>query len=117
SHGSLYLSNIHTGSLSSRFQIGKRADLFLGYTRVQDVGDNRRALAIPSPSATGAPLFLVNAQVFPLAFDSPQARLSIPLHTRLRLNFGYQFYRYREDFSALQNYRAHTGFASMLWSF
>jgi len=93
-----------------RFSLQQRIDFSLGYTRVQDTGDGRSLLL----SGTGAfPEF----QVLPLSFDSPQARVSISLHQRLRLNFGYQYYRYAEEFSALRNYRAHTGFTSMLWSF
>ena len=35
----------------------------------------------------------------------------------VRLNFGYQFYRYQEDVLPEQNYRAHTGFSSLSWVF
>ena len=107
---SLYVSNVHSGHAAVRFSLQQRIDFSLGYTRVQDTGDGRSLLL----SGTGAfPEF----QVLPLSFDSPQARVSISLHQRLRLNFGYQYYRYAEEFSALRNYRAHTGFTSMLWSF
>jgi hypothetical protein len=107
---SLYISNIHAAHATVRFVLGQRADFSVGYNRVQDTGDGRALLL----SGTGA--FPV-AQVFPLSFDSPQARVSIRLHQRLRLNFGYQYYRYAEEFSAFRDYRAHTGFTSMLWSF
>ncbi|MDX2149294.1 MAG: hypothetical protein SFV54_01060 [Bryobacteraceae bacterium] len=114
---SAYISNIHTGSLGVRVQLRRRADLFLGYTRVQDRGDGRPSLFTPRSTAPGVAPFLIGAQVFPLSFESPLARVSVPLHARLRLNFGYQFYRYREEFTVAQNYRAHTGYASVLWSF
>jgi hypothetical protein len=44
-------------------------------------------------------------------------RVSLRLHEKLRWNFGYQHYNYREDFFGLQNYRAHTGYSSLQWSF
>ncbi len=106
----LYVSNVHSGHATVRFALASRADFSLGYMRVQDTGDGRAQLA------AGAGAF-PSAQVLPLTFDSPQARVSIRLHSRLRLNFGYQYYRYAEEFSALRGYRAHTGFSSMLWSF
>jgi hypothetical protein len=52
-----------------------------------------------------------------MRYESPLARLSVRLHERLRWNAGYQFYHYRDDTAAFQNYRAHTGFTSLLWSF
>ncbi|MCC6539552.1 MAG: hypothetical protein IT162_18520, partial [Bryobacterales bacterium] len=53
--------------------------------------------------------------------QSPLVRFSVRLHDKIRWNFGYQHYNYSEDFApllgALQNYRAHTGFTSLMWSF
>jgi hypothetical protein len=60
---------------------------------------------------------LLAAQTFPLRYLSPSARLSIRITPKLRWNVGYQYYGYREDFSAVQNYRAHTGYSSVSWSF
>lgn len=108
---SLYVSNVHSGHTTARFSVASRVDLSFGYSRVQDSGDGRSALLLSSSST------FADAQVLPLAFDSPQARVSIRLHQRIRLNFGYQYYRYTEDFSAVRDYRAHTGFTSVLWSF
>jgi len=34
-----------------------------------------------------------------------------------RWNLGYQRYNYREDFSSLQDFRANTGYTSILWAF
>ena len=107
---SLYISNVHAAHATVHFSIAQRVDISLGYNRVQDTGDGRTVLL----SGPGA---FPDAQVFPLTFDSPQGRVSIRLHQRLRLNFGYQYYRYAEEFSAIRNYRAHTGYTSMLWSF
>jgi hypothetical protein len=56
-------------------------------------------------------------QVFPLSFESPLARVSLRINEKLRFNAGYQYYGYNEDFSSFQNYRAHTGYTSVTWSF
>ncbi len=115
----LYRSNVHAANLGVRLAIGNRADLYLGYSRVEDAGDGRASPELPAagrPAVTRlSPLAAV--ETYPLAFESPLARLSVRLYARLRWNVGYQFYRYREDLLAAQNYRAHTGFASVVWSF
>lgn len=112
---SLYVSNLHSGHLGIRTALWKRVDLYAGYSIVKDVGDGR-----PNPNTitTVVPAFTV-AQTFPVSFQSPQARVSLRLRDNLRFNVGYQFYGYREDFFQLtyQNYRAHTGYSSLLWSF
>jgi len=54
---------------------------------------------------------------FPLLFHSPMGRLSLRLHRTLLWNLGYQHYRYNEDLTSLQDYRAHTGYSSVVWSF
>jgi hypothetical protein len=56
-------------------------------------------------------------QVYPLTYQSPMARVSVRLNQRLRFNAGYQHYRYAEKLLPIQNYRAHTGFSSLTWSF
>jgi hypothetical protein len=106
-----YRSEIHAGNFGARFGIGKRADLYAGYTITRD--------AAPRSELTTAGFAppLVFYQTFPLRYESPLGRLSIRLHERLRWNAGYQFYRYREDTAAVQNYRAHTGYTSLMWSF
>lgn len=112
---SLYFSNIHHGNVMVRFALGPRVDLFAGYSRVQDTGDGR---ANPGDARSGSLLGVFrSAQTFPLTFESPLARFSIRLHERLRWNAGFQYYRYVEGFSTVQNYRAKTGFSSLSWSF
>jgi hypothetical protein len=117
---SVYISNLHGGHAGVRIGIGARADLFVGYSRIQDTGDGSRTLAAPwvigAPTAALAPGTLAY-QTYPVAFESPLARLSVRLHNRLRWNAGYQHYRYAEDLLPMQNYRAHTGFTSLSWSF
>ncbi len=119
---SVYVSNVHAGHLGLRFEIHRRVDLQAGYSMVKDTGDGRSAAAIVAPAppagATARQTLLVS-QTFPLSFQSPSARLSVRLHNKLRWNAGYQHYGYSEDFFQLtyQNYRAHTGYTSLLWSF
>jgi hypothetical protein len=117
---SVYTSNIHSGNLGVRFGIRGRADLFVGYSRVQDAGADdqtiRSGVIDPAQPFDAA---LIAASTFPLTFESPLARLSVRLRENLRFNVGYQHYRYREDFLLRfgQDYRAHTGFTSVSWSF
>ena len=112
---SYYVSNIHTATLAARFTVRKRVDISVGYSHVQDVGDGR-ATPLGSGAYTSQSALLA-AQTFPLRFLSPQARLSLRITRKIRWNVGYQYYGYREDFLALQNYRAHTGYSSVSWSF
>ncbi len=123
---SLYISNIHTGTLMARFAIMKRADISVGFSDVQDVGDGRSSplgsltgviSATPPIGATVLPTQFLAAQTFPLRFLSPQARLSIRINRLIRWNAGYQYYGYHEQFSALQDFRANTGYTSISWAF
>ena len=112
---SYYFSNIHHANATVHYAVGPRVDLFVGYSRVQDTGDGR---SNPFGRGIGTALpALQAAQTFPLTYQSPLARISVRLRERLRWNAGYQYYGYREDFSAAQNYRANTGYTSLLWSF
>ncbi|HVW08772.1 MAG TPA: hypothetical protein VHC90_09320 [Bryobacteraceae bacterium] len=114
---SIYISNIHSLNLGIRFTPAKRADLYLGYNLTKDTGDGRAGLAT---QATPAAQVFYNVQTFPLTYQAPLARLSIQLHEKLRWNAGYQYYGYHEQFGVLsqnQNYRANTGYTSLLWSF
>ena len=63
---------------------------------------------------------LSSVQTFPFSYQAPFARVSIRITPKIRWNAGYQFYNYAEDFHLFgynQNFRAHTGFTSVLWSF
>ncbi len=112
---SYYVSNIHTATLGARFTILKRADIYTGYSHVQDLGDGR-ATSVGAGLYSALPAFQA-AQTFPLRYLSPQLRLSIRINPKVRWNTGYQYYGYREQFSTLQDYRAHTGFSSLSFSF
>jgi hypothetical protein len=111
---SSYISNIYSGTFGARIS-HKRMDLYFGYNHVQDVGDGRSS---PASTIVGPNLVpFQTAQTFPLTFRSPAARASIRITERIRWNIGYQYFGYTESFSKGQNYLAHTGYTSVLWSF
>ncbi|HEY3443820.1 MAG TPA: hypothetical protein VGK29_23895 [Paludibaculum sp.] len=107
---SVFLSNLHTGHLGVHVSLKERIDLYAGFSLSRDAGDPTRSVG-PVPASFAA------VQVFPMNFDSPLARLSVKITPKIRWNFGYQYYRYKEDMLAVQNYRAHTGYTSVLWTF
>ncbi|MEZ5401692.1 MAG: hypothetical protein R2729_18610 [Bryobacteraceae bacterium] len=116
---SWYVSNLHAIHGGARWSVASKVDFYLGYTRVQDTGDGRSAATGASgaaAAATSAQAFLA-AQTFPMSYQSPQARVSVRLHQKLRWNFGWQYYDYDEKFLSVYNYGAHTGFTSIMWSF
>jgi len=114
---SLYISNIHSGNLGLRLPVTKTADIYIGYNITKDTGDGRSAeLTQPTPAGQ----LFYNVQTFPLTYQTPLIRLSVRITAKLRYNLGYQYYGYHEEFGLLeddQNYRAHTGYTSLLWSF
>ena len=78
---SYYVSNIHSANLGARFTFLKRADLYAGYSHVQDVGDGR---ATPVGAGVDSTLAALEAvQTFPLRYLSPQVRLSIRITPKL----------------------------------
>lgn len=111
---SYYISNIHNANVAAHFTV-RRADVSLGFSHVQDTGDGR-ATPIGIPNYTSEP-FLAAAQTFPLRFTSPSAKISFRIREKIRWNIGYQHYGYSEEFSLQQNFRAHTGYTSVLWAF
>jgi hypothetical protein len=115
---SIFVSNIHAANAGVRFAIGRRADLFAGYTITKDTGDGRPTAA--PAGATGAAALLDSVQTFPLTYESPMARVSVRITPKLRWNAAWQYYGYNEQFQLFayyENYHAHTGFTSLLWSF
>jgi hypothetical protein len=116
---SIYISNVHAANLGVRFAIRRRADLYLGYSITKDTGDGR-ATAVPAGTTDPIQALLDSVQTFPLTYQSPLARLSIRISPKVRWNAGYQYYGYGEAFGVLgyyQNFHAHTGYTSVLWSF
>jgi hypothetical protein len=115
---SLFLSNVHAGNLGTRIAIGKRADLYLGYSITKDTGDGRSTATNNVTDPAGA--LLASVQTFPLTYQSPLGRLSVKITPKLRWNAGWQFYNYHEQFGVLgeyQNFHAHTGYSSVTWAF
>ena len=106
---SYFVSNVHAAHAGVRVAILKRLDLYGGFSSSNDTGTGRAGFTTQSA--------LLAAQSFPLTYVSPQMRLSFKFNDKLRWNFGYQYYDYAERLLSLQDYRAHTGFASVLWSF
>jgi hypothetical protein len=114
---SIYISNIHSLNVGARFAATKYADLYLGYSLTRDTGDGRSSLAT---QANGAAQIFYNVQTFPLTFQTPVVRVSVRLSEKIRWNAAYQYYGYHEQFGVLsqnQNYRARTGYTSLLWAF
>jgi hypothetical protein len=116
---SIYISNIHAGNLALHFGLGRRADLYVGYSITKDTGDGR-ATAVPAGVTDPVQALLSSVQTFPLTYQSPMARVSVKITPKIRWNVGFQFYGYDEQFHLLgyyQNYDARTGYTSLLWSF
>ncbi|HZU24842.1 MAG TPA: hypothetical protein VFA04_04930 [Bryobacteraceae bacterium] len=111
---SLYISNIQFGNLGVRLTAGRRAELYLGYSRVQDLGDGRSN--IQGNGTNPVPAFNA-AQTYPLLYDTPLARLTVPIAPRIRFNIGWQYYRYNEQFFSVRDYHANTAYTSLAWSF
>jgi hypothetical protein len=119
SYDSIYISNIHAANAGLRFAMGHRADLYVGYTITKDTGDGR-ASAVPVGMTDPVAELLDSVQTYPLTYQSPMARLSIRITPKVRWNAGWQFYGYSELFHLLgydQDFHAHTGYTSVLWSF
>jgi hypothetical protein len=119
SYRSEYLSDIHAGNLGVRLGMGRRADLYVGYSITKDVGDGRAA-ATPAGVTDPVTALLDSVQTFPLTYQSQLARLSVKISPKVRWNAGWQFYGYSEQFGVLtyyQNFHAHTGYTSVLWAF
>lgn len=114
-YSSIYVSNIHAANLGATFALARRADLYIGYSITKDVGDGRVA-----PGGDPVQALLSSVETFPLTYQSPLARISVRISPKVRWNAGYQFYGYGEQYHLLgynQNYNAHTGYTSVLWSF
>lgn len=110
SNRSYYVSNLHTLHAGVSAQVKKKVDLYAGFMRTQDRGDGRSA-------APDTQTLFTAAQVFPVSYASPLARVSFQIRANLRANFGWQYYDYAEKFAGSQNYAAHTGYVSLSYSF
>jgi hypothetical protein len=113
---SYYLSRLHTLHAGAQVQVRKRVDFYAGVVRTEDRAATPRPQAGLLQTPGTLPLF-AGAQVFPVSFLSPQARVSVVLRRNLRWNAGWQYYDYAERLLRLQDYAAHTGFVSLSYSF
>ena len=78
------------------------------------------APAFFSPPGTLIQSLLNSVQTFPLTYQSPLARVSFRISSKVRWNAAWQFYNYGEQFHLFaynQNFHAHTGYTSVLWAF
>jgi hypothetical protein len=80
-----------------------RVTLFASYRISKDPGQGSRASSDPA--------IIIGS--YPMAFQSPEARLVIKLNRRIDWNIGYQYYNYRDRFFPVQNYHAHLPFTSL----
>lgn len=117
---SLYTTDLHNVHTTLRVELPRRATLFLGYSLVKDTAEPSRGSSFlfafgsyPTFVATDADF--INA--YPLNYQSPQVRLSFPVHKKLSWNAGWQYYGYSERYTGLQNYFAHIATTSLRWSF
>jgi hypothetical protein len=126
SNTSLYISNVHSGTLAAHFTIGRRADVFVGYSINKDTGDGRSTATAgvipttPPDTASSVNSLLASVQTFPLSYQSPMGRVSVKITPKVRWNVGWQFYNYNQQFqlfNAYQNFHANTGYTSVLWTF
>lgn len=80
-----------------------RVSLFASYRISKDNGQGSRVSTDPT--------IIIGS--YPMAFQSPEARLIIKLNRRIDWNIGYQYYNYRDRFFPVQNYHAHLPFTSL----
>jgi hypothetical protein len=54
---------------------------------------------------------------YPMGMHSPEFRIAWRIHRNIDWNFGYQYYKYRDDFAPVQNYSAHLPYTSLKFYF
>jgi len=54
---------------------------------------------------------------YPMGMHSPEFRVSVKLCRNIDWNFGYQYYKYRDDMAPSQNYSAHLPYTSLRFYF
>jgi hypothetical protein len=115
---SLYLSQLHGLHVGARTVLTRRLEFYAAYSGVHDSADGRSfSIGAPVPGLPGSWPAFSDAQTFPLSYRSPMARLSFQIMPAARLNLGYQHYGYHQRLDNLQDYRAHTAYLSLLWTF
>jgi hypothetical protein len=80
-----------------------RLTLYGGYRINKDEGQGDRV----SPSN----VILIDS--YPMAFQSPEARVTLKVNRRLDWNVGYTYYNYNDKFFPAQNYHSHLPYTSL----
>ena len=114
---SQFISNLQTVSLMVRATV-RRGTFYTGYNISRDTGDGRNQQALGLTNLAGA--YTAAWSTFPMTYQSPMARLSIKLTPKTQWNFGWQLYRYHQQFAYFgyqPYYRAHTGYTSISYTF
>lgn len=113
---SIYGSRIHNLHLSVRAVPREGVTVSAGYSMTKDLGARRG-----DPASHELQGFALDDATIvsglPMAYHSPQGRLSIRMRENLAWNVGWQYYGYVERFAGLRGYRAHVGFTSLTLSF
>ncbi len=111
---SAYSSDIRSLSVAVLARLRKRASIHAGYSLTQDVGrDGFAARAAEAFALEGG--LLVSS--LPMAYHSPQARLSVKISDSLAWNAGWQFYSYVESVAGRRGFRSHIGLTSLTIGF
>lgn len=50
---------------------------------------------------------------YPMNFQSPEFRVAFRINRNIDWNVGYQYYKYKDEFTPIQNYRAHLPYTSL----
>jgi hypothetical protein len=80
-----------------------RLTFYAGYHINKDEGQGDRL----SPSN----VILIDS--YPMAFQSPEARVTLKLNRLVDWNVGYTYYNYRDKFFPIQNYHSHLPYTSL----
>jgi hypothetical protein len=104
---SLYYMRNHFFFFDTAVQLHPRVTLYAAYRINKDTGQGDRLASIPNA-------LLITS--YPMSYQSPEARLSFRLNSRLDWNVGYQYFNYNESRLISpnpQNYHAHMPYTSL----
>lgn len=87
----------------------KRVSFFGSYRFDDDSGQGSRV----TPPADSANII----SSYPMQMHSPEFRVAIKLTRNIDWNFGYQYYKYEDVFTPVQNYNAHLPYTSIRFYF
>lgn len=87
----------------------KRVSFFGAYRFNDDNGQGSRA----TPPASSPNII----SSYPMQMHSPEFRVAIKLHRNVDWNIGYQYFKYEDVFTPIQNYNAHLPYTSLKFYF